>query len=332
MTNKPLMHKPNLLVVCPPDHYVLRGLDQISNKANISVGDELATLERHAPEAEVILYSGLTGKAMPFTEVWRFTRQVRWVHSLSAGVEKLLFPAFIESPVPLTNARGVFKRPLAEFAVLGMLYFFKRARVMVENQREHKWEQFPVDWLRGKIMGVVGYGEIGRECAMLAKALGVKIYATRRNPGLSTSDPLLDRIFPLGELHTMLKEVDVVLAAAPLTPETRHMLGAREFEAMKPSAIVMNVGRGPVIDEAALIEALQRKRIAGAALDVFETEPLKPDHPFWDMENVLISPHCTDRTRDPDWLDLSMQCFIDNFHRYVKGEELVNVVDKKAGY
>jgi len=326
------MHKPHLLVVCPPDHYVLRNLEQISNRSHIWVGDDLPTIERQAPEAEIVLYSGLTGQSVPFSEVWRLAKNVRWVHSLSAGVEKVLIPELIESPVPLTNARGVFKRSLAEFAVLGMLYFYKRVRRLVENQRAHKWDDFLVDWLSNKIMGVVGYGEIGRECAKQAKALGVKIYATRRKPELSADDPILDRIFPSTELHSMLSEVDVLLAAAPLTPETRHMIGGPEFSVMKPSAIVMNVGRGPVIDEAALIRALEEKQIAAAALDVFEVEPIAPDHPFWDMENVLISPHCTDRTRDPDWLDLTMQCFIENFDRYVNGEELSNVVDKKAGY
>ncbi len=130
----------------------------------------------------------------------------------------------------------------------------------------------------------------------------------------------------------MLGELDVLLAAAPLTPETRHMLGEKVFAAMKPSAIVINVGRGPVVDEAALIRALTEKRLGGAALDVFETEPLAADSPLWDLENVLISPHCTDRTTNPDWLDLSMQCFVDNFKRYRKGQPLENVVDKKAGY
>jgi phosphoglycerate dehydrogenase-like enzyme len=254
------------------------------------------------------------------------------VHSLSAGVEKLLIPEFVESPVPLTNARGVFKRPLAEFVVLGMLYFFKHVRRLVESQRNHRWDDFLVDWLPGKIMGVVGYGEIGRECATLAKALGVKIYATRRKPELSASDPILDRVFRVTDLHDMLKQVDVVVAAAPLTPETRHMLSGPEFDVMKPSAIVMNVGRGPVIDEAALIKALQDKRVAGAALDVFEQEPLAAESPLWDMENVLISPHCTDRTREPDWLDLSAKCFVENFERFLAAKPLVNVVDKEAGY
>ncbi len=326
------MPKPTLLVICPPDHYVLRNLNSIRESATIFVSNDLERIEQHAPEADIILYSGLTGKSVPFEEVWKRARQVKWVHSLAAGVEKLLFPGLVESAVPLTNARGVFKRPLAEFAILGMLYFYKRVRRLLESQRAHRWDDFYVDWLRGKIMGVVGYGEIGRECAMLAKAVGVKIYATRRKPELSKDDPILDRIFPASGLHDMLREVDVVLAAAPLTPETKHMLSDAEFAVLKPPAIVMNVGRGPVIDEAALIRALREHRVAGAALDVFENEPLPPDHPFWDMENVLISPHCTDRTRDPDWLDLSMQCFLENFQRYVRGEPLLNIVDKKAGY
>jgi phosphoglycerate dehydrogenase-like enzyme len=213
-----------------------------------------------------------------------------------------------------------------------MLYFYKRVRRLVENQRAHKWDDFLVDWLRGKVMGVVGYGEIGRECARLAKAVGMKIYATRRNPGKSHNDPIVDRMFATSDLHSMLAAVDVVVAAAPLTLETKHMLSKAEFAVMKPSAIVMNVGRGPVIDEAAMIEALQQKKIAGAALDVYEAEPLSTDSPLWDMENVLISPHCTDRTTDPDWLDLSAQLFVENFRRFVDGEPLKNIVDKKAGY
>jgi len=326
------MPKSNLLIVCSPDHYVLRNFEALRGSADIYVGNDIMPLQRYAAAAEVILYSGFMGLVPPLQEIWPYARKVKWIHSLSAGVEKILFPELIESAVTLTNAKGVFKGSLAEFVIVGMLYFYKHIRRLVNNQRAHKWDDFMVDWLRGKTMGVVGYGEIGRECARLAKALGVRIYATRRKTALSAEDPLLDRIFPATELHEMLKEVDVVLAAAPLTPETRHMISDAEFEVMKPSAIVINVGRGPVIDEQALIRALENKRVAGAALDVFEQEPLSEDHPFWDMENVLISPHCTDRTRDPDWLDLSAQCFVENFRRYVAGQPLMNVVDKQAGY
>lgn len=326
------MPKPKLLVVCPPDHYVLRNLKELHDSAEIYVGNDTETLAEHAPKAEIILYSGLTGKTVDFPEVWRHAREVKWVHSLSAGVEKLLFPELIESPVPVTNAKGVFKRSLAEFAVLGMLYFYKHVRRMVDNQRAHKWDDFRVDWLPGKVMGVIGYGEIGRECALLAKALGVRIYAARRKPALSEQDPILDRIYSADRISEFLHELDVLLLAAPLTAETRHMISDSALAAMKPSAIVINVGRGPVLDESALMRALQSKKIAGAALDVFETEPLPASSPLWDMENVLLSPHCTDRTNDPDWLDLAMQPFLENFGHFLKGEPLINVVDKKAGY
>ena len=326
------MSKPNLLVVCPPDHYVLRNLRPLESAADISVSIDPEELKNKAPLADAILYAGLAGKGVSLEDLWPYATRVKWVHSLSAGIEKLLFPALIESDVPVTNARGVFKRSLAEFAILGVLYFYKQTRRLVDNQRNHKWDNFTVEWLPDKIMGIVGYGEIGRECALLAKALGLKIYATRRNLEKSKQDPLLDKIFPPSELHRMLAEVDVLVAAAPLTPETHHMLSAAEFRSMKPFSIVVNVGRGPVIDEAALVQALQNGQVAAAALDVFEEEPLPANHPFWDMENVLISPHCTDRTRDPDWLDLSAQLFVENFHHFAKGEPLVNVVDKKAGY
>lgn len=296
------------------------------------MSNDLAFLEREVADAEIILYSGLTGKSVTLREIWPYAKKVRWVHSLSAGVEKVLFPELIESPVVLTNARGVFKRSLAEFAVLGMLYFYKRVRRLVDNQRSHHWDDFYVDMLPGKIMGVVGYGEIGRECATLAKALGVKIFAVRRRPEKNGNDPVADRVFPVSDLKEMLKEIDVLVAAAPLTPETRHMMSDPQFETMKTSAIVINVGRGPVIDEAALIRALQSKKIAAAALDVFEEEPLPETSPLWDMENVLISPHCTDRTHNPDWLDLSAGAFVENFQRFTHGQALENVVDKKAGY
>jgi len=326
------MSKPNLLVLSPPDHYALRNLEAIKDAANIFVTIDQGPAEEFARTADIVLLSGMPGKTVDFATVLGAATNLKWVHSLSAGVEKLMFPAFAASPVPLTNARGVFKRSLAEFVVLGMLYFTKRVRRLVDNQRASKWDNFYTEFINNKVMGIVGYGEIGRECATLAKPLGVKIYATRRNPAKSADDAILNKIFPADKMLDMLHEVDFLVAAAPLTPETRHLVGAAAFAAMKPTAIVMNVGRGPVVEEAALVQALETKKIAGAALDVFEVEPLSAESPLWGMENVLISPHCTDRTVNPDWLDLSMQCFVENFGRFVKGQALENVVDKKAGY
>lgn len=321
-----------LLVVCPPDHYALRNLDSIADAADIKIGNTDEFVRHYGPFGEAVLYSGLGGHTLPFAAVWPNIPNAKWVHSLSAGIEKFMVPGFVDSPVPLTNARGVFKRSLAEFAVLGILYFYKRVRRLMFSQANHHWDDFSVDLIPGKVLGVVGYGEIGRECAMLAKALGMKIYANRRNPRHSADDRTVDRVFGTSELHHMLPDCDVVVAAAPLTPETHHMISDAEFAAMKDSAIVINVGRGPVIDEAALVRALQSGEIAAAALDVFEVEPLATASPLWDMQNVLISPHCTDRTQNPDWLDLSMQFFLSNFERYRTGKPLENIVDKKAGY
>jgi phosphoglycerate dehydrogenase-like enzyme len=325
------MPKTNLLVIAPPDHHGLRILEPLNALSDISVSNDQAELERRAPQAEVILVTGLCAP-VDFPTIWRRAHSVRWIHSLSTGVERLLFPDLIESAIPLTNARGVSKRALAEFAVLGILFHTKKVRRLINNQRDRHWEHFQVNWANKHVMGVLGYGEIGRQCALLAKGLGLKIYAVRRNPSKSVEDPLLDRHFTPNQLHEMLSEIDVLLCALPLTPETHHMMSDAEFILMKRSAIVVNVGRGPVIDESALIRALQSKQIAAASLDVFEHEPLPESSPLWQMENVLISPHCTDQTDNPDWLELSMQIFLENFYRFRNGDPLENVVDKRAGY
>ena len=326
------MHKPKTLVNCPSDASFLHVLDPLRERAEFLIGSDPEFVRRHTPEVEVILLSGMTGRALPLREIWPLAKNVRWVHSLAAGVENLLFPELIESPVPVTNARGVFKRSLAEFAVLGVLYFYKQVRRLVESQRQGKWDQFLVEWMPGRTMGIVGYGEIGRECALLAKALGMRIVATRRRPELAASDPILDKAFRLDDLQSMLAECDVVVLSAPSTPETFHIIGEAELRSMKKSAILINVGRGVLVDQPQLVRALQEGWIAAAALDVFEKEPLPEGHPFFSMENVLLSPHCTDRTKYPDWLELTALQFVENFERYLKGEPLQHVVDKKAGY
>jgi phosphoglycerate dehydrogenase-like enzyme len=323
--------KTRIVVIAPPDHRSLRYLAPLEEVAEISVSVELDELARVLPAAEVVVF-GLAYKPLDLAAAWKHAGFVRWAHSLSTGVEGLLFPAMVRSSVPLTNARGVFKRPLAEFAVLGMLFHYKRVRRLIENQRARQWHDDNVTLLTDRIMGVVGYGEIGRDCAVLGAALGMRIHALRRNPERSAGDALLSRIFKPDELHLMLSGLDVLVCAAPLTRETHHLIGDREFEVMKPGALVINVGRGPVIDESALIRALVNRRIAGASLDVFEQEPLPRDSPLWGMENVLVSPHSADHTVDPDWAELTMRFFIENFHRYRNGQALENVVDKRAGY
>jgi phosphoglycerate dehydrogenase-like enzyme len=313
-----------LLVIANPTAGYLRLLEQIAEPVDIQVGNDLEFLKTHAANADVVLNAGPEGNLLQAT--FPFAKKVQWVHTLSAGVDKVLFPELNESPVPLTNGRGAFKDGLAEFALASMLFFAKDLRRLVRNQEAGRWEQFDVVFLRGQTLGVVGYGEIGRESARLARALGMKVVAASRR-GAQLGDA---QVYPLEQLREMLSVCDYVLIATPLTPETRGMIGEAELRAMKHSAVIINVGRGPVIVEAALVAALEEKRIRGAALDVFDKEPLPDGHPFYRLDNVLLSPHSADHT--VGWEELAMRMFLENFERFRTGQPLANVVDKKAGY
>jgi phosphoglycerate dehydrogenase-like enzyme len=257
--------------------------------------------------------------------------RLRWVHNRSAGLEDVLFPELIAHPVPLTNGSGVFSAPLGEFALGAILYFAQNFRRLIRNQMAGVWEPGDIAEIAGRTAGIVGYGDIGRAVATRLRPMGMHVVALRRQgAALYHADPLVDRIYGHGGLLEMVAQCHYLVVSAPLTPETRGMIGAREFAVMKPEAVVINVGRGPLIDEPAMIQALTEKRILGAALDVFDTEPLPPGHPFFQLENVLLSPHSADHT--PDWLDRAMQFFLAQFERYAKGDPLRNVVDKDRGY
>jgi phosphoglycerate dehydrogenase-like enzyme len=317
-----------LLVISSPHYPFLRFLDRLPQPVTVHTGNDLDFLKQHAPEADVILNGFHDGSAL--RAILPLAEHVKWIHALSAGVEKVLSPELIASPVPLTNGRGVFGPALAEFAIASMLFFAKDLRRLIRQQQAGRWEQFDVAFLRDQTLGVVGYGGIGRETARLAHALGMKVIALRRRPPSSEPDPILERSFTREQLTEMLSLSDYVLAAAPLTPETQGMLGGNEFHFMKNTAVFINVGRGAVVVEQALVSALNQAMIRGAALDVFETEPLPADHPFYRMENVLLSHHCADHTTG--WMALAVQQFIENFERFSTGRPLEFIVDKQAGY
>jgi phosphoglycerate dehydrogenase-like enzyme len=241
-----------------------------------------------------------------------------------------MFPELVESPVPLTNGRGVFSQSLGEFIIGAVLFFAKDMPRMLRSQREGRWDQFDVQEVRGQTLGIVGYGDIGRAIAKRASALEMKVLALRRRPELSEADPYVSELFGFDRKKELMERCDYVVSALPLTPETRNFLNAADFAAMKKTAIFMNVGRGPVVDEPALIAALQAGQIRGAALDVFAVEPLPAGHPFYSMENVLMSAHCADNTAE--WLNDAMRFFYINLERFWRNEPLLNIVDKKAGY
>ena len=241
----------NLLVISSPKYPFLRFLDNLPQPVQVHTSNDVEFLKQHAAEADVILNGFHDGSAL--RAILPLAPKLRWVHALSAGVEKVLSPELIESPVPLTNGRGVFGPALAEFAVAAMLYFAKDFRRLIRQQAASRWEQFDVTFLRDQTLGVIGYGGIGREAARLAHALGMKVVALRKRTPSAEPDPVLERSFTREQLSEMLSLCDYVLAATPLTPETQGMLGPVEFHFMKPSAVFINVGRGAVVVESALI-------------------------------------------------------------------------------
>jgi len=323
MNNRPL------LVLTAPGDRNIPFARELRHQATIVLGDAPRDFVGAADQAEIILH--WSGSLSLLRDVFIVSRHLRWIHSRSAGLETVLFPELIESEVLLTNGSGVFSPSLGEFALAAMLYFAKDFRRLIRNQQAGVWEQFDVNMIAGHTVGIVGYGSIGRAVAARARALDMKVLALRRSvSGPREGDSILDQIYGPDELLEMLSRCDYVVLTLPLTDETRGLIAESEFRVMKSNAVVINLGRGPTIDESALIRAISEHRIRGAALDVFDQEPLPPGHPFYSMENVLLSPHCADHT--PDWLDNSMRFFLTQLERFRRAETLSNVVNKRFGY
>jgi phosphoglycerate dehydrogenase-like enzyme len=317
-----------ILVLGNPAARHLALLDRLAGGTRVVAGETVEAFQHAASEAQVVLLAG--SYAGLLRSLWPELRQLQWVHSLWAGLESNLFPELVESPVILTNGRGVFARSLGEFALAGMLHFAKNVSRMKAQQASRRWESFDIEELHGHALGIVGYGSIGRVAAERARAFGMRILALRRHPETCTDDPLVDRAYAPEQLNDLLAASDYILAAAPLTPETRGLIGESAFAAMKPTAVLINLGRGPVVVEAQLVRALQERRIRGAVLDVFDEEPLPAGHPFWSLDNVLLSPHTADHT--DTWLQEAVELFLENYRRFAAGEPLLNVTDKRLGY
>ncbi len=303
----------------------LPGLDAADGLARVVRVESVEALGPYVDEIEAVF-------------AWRFDRRellavlpdaprLRWIQSNSAGVEDLAAPDLAERGVVLTNAGGVFDRGLAE-SVLGFLLAFS-ARILDSARRAPgDWADQMVRLLRGTLALVVGAGSIGTETGRLLSAAGLRVRGIARTP--RRPDDVFESIAGPGDLLAELALADHVVNVLPITPATRHLFGAAAFAAMRPSAVFVNIGRGATVDEAALIDALERDEIAGAALDVFEVEPLPAESPLWRMPNVLVSPH---RAGDHEgWEGDVVTLFLENLRRFVSGEPLRNVVDVELGY
>ena len=314
-----------LLVIANPTAPHLEFLKHLPKDIQAIVSDDPEKIRATAPHAAAILNTD--SRATLLETALAASPSIRWVHHLYTGVEGILSPAIQASPVPLTNGRGVFGLPLGEWTLAAMLHFSYDLRRVVRQQEAGVWQPFISRCLHGSTLGIVGYGGIGQHAARLANSFGVKIAALRRRPEKFTGDPAVSTF---GQIDDLMAASDYVLVATPLTKETRGMIGEKQIAAMKPTCVLINVGRGPVIEEAALIRALQSGKIRGAALDVFDVEPLPSSHPFYSMPNVLLSPHTADRVEN--FFKFAYDAFYENLDRFRKGEPLDYLVDKHAGY
>jgi phosphoglycerate dehydrogenase-like enzyme len=268
-------------------------------------------------------------------EQFAAAKRLRWIHSPAAAVHQLMYPELIKSSVALTNSTGVHGPVVAEHAITLLLALAKRLPQAMQYQARHEWSQNQL-WqgsprpreVADSTVLVIGMGSIGREFAVRAKALGMRILAIRENPAKGLDGA--DAVYGSAQIDEVLPQADYVLLCTPVTPATTGIMNAARLGKMKPDAYLINVARGPLIEEAALLDALQHRRIAGAALDVFNQEPLPADSPFWSLDNILITPH-TAAVTDRLW-ERHYRLIVDNMKRFLAGERLLNEVDKSRGY
>lgn len=279
------------------------------------------SLREHIADVE-ILFGHLGEDAIPEATA------LRWVHQPHAGVEGFMYPAFKASDVILTNCRGLYGTQIAEHAFALLLSITRRIPDQLEFMKTKHWERVPCVELAGMTMGILGLGGIGRAIAARAQAFEFNIIAA--DIELIDKPDTVSELFSLDELMAFLAKSNILMVCCPSTPETHKLLSYAQFNQMPDDSYVVNVSRGKVIDEEALVEALQSTKLAGAGLDVTYTEPCPPENPLWEQENVILTSHSAGSSQHIR--RRAMQLFIDNLHRYVESEPLVNVVDKQKGY
>lgn len=268
-------------------------------------------------------------------EQFAVARKLKWLHSTAAGVGQLMYHELRNSGIEVTNASGVHRIPMAEHILGTLIALARRFPDCFRYQQQARWAQQEL-WdapvrpreLRGQILLFIGFGAIGREVAKIIRPLGMRVWAVTRSG--RAEEGLAEQVFPASKLDEALAQADFVVLAAPETPETRKMIGAREFALMKPSAYFLNVSRGALVDEPALISALEQHKIAGAALDVASQEPLPPENPLWKLDNAFITPHMS-AVSEHLW-ERQTNLLMENLERWFAGDELLNRVDLNRGY
>lgn len=283
-----------------------------------------AQILRELGEAEVILGPN----TLPL-EYFDAATQLKWFQAINAGIERLDRAGLLKRGFAVTTAAGLAAGPIAEYVMGVMVMLAKSLHTAVRQQEQHVWQSQRIGELAGKTVGIVGLGEIGRETAKRARAFDMRVIASRRSVGNGT-DPDADELFAHSDIDRLCAESDYLVVAVPLTDETKHLIGAQQLGKMKPTASIVNIARGQVIDQQALIAALQDGTIASAALDVFDPEPLPADSPLWDMPNVIVTPHFSGSVQG--YGHKAAELFLANLQRYLAGEPLSHQANPSLGY
>ncbi len=301
-------------------------LNRIPAGVDVHFAPDETALHTALPGTEILLGWDFRGRELQ--RQWSRADRLRWIHWCGAGVDAVLFPALVDSEVQVTNARGIFDRAIAETVLGYLLTETKGFRESWERQKRHEWHPRRSERLQNQRALVVGVGNIGREIGRVLQLVGMQVQGIGRTT--REKDPVFGRIHPLQALKSLARNVDWVIGILPSTAETRGLFDHGVFQAMRPEARFVNVGRGDAQDEAALEKALRSGTIAGAMLDVFGTEPLPADSTLWDTPNLFVTPHISgDYQNFPS--DIADQ-FLDNLARYCNGRQLLNPIDKALGY
>lgn len=302
------------------------GIEAISDTVELAVPQDDDRLAPALAGADVLFAWRPNGPAL--SKAWGSAGSLKWIQSASAGVDSLLFPELAASHVVLTNARGIYEDAMAEYVLGLMLVMAKGLGGVLERQGRAEWDHRQTERLERKRVLVAGTGPIGRAIARDCHSLRMSVRGVARTAHPGDADMV--EIFGVERLTEAVATADYVVNALPATDETWHLFDGDVFAAMRPSARFVNVGRGSTVDEDALVRALEGRAIAGAALDVFEDEPLRPDSPLWAMPNVIVSPHMAGDAAG--WREAAVELFVRNLERYLTGRPLLNVVDKMRGY
>lgn len=257
---------------------------------------------------------------------------LKWIQVISAGLDLILFTALEERQITLTNARGIHAIPMSEYALGMILQLARKHYSFYDQQKSKKWDRttLRIDEVHGKTLGIVGLGAIGEEIAKKAKAFGMNVLGLRRRSGDASEYEYIDELIPSEEKQRLFQASDYIVLLLPHTPQTEHFVGTEELASMKESAYLINMARGKIVDEDALLDVLSQNRIAGAVLDVFTEEPLAEEHPFWTLENVILTPHVSGRS--PLYMTRALDIFRYNLKHYPELEKLQNLIPLSRGY